>query len=532
MDPMIHDDLYDMYGNMESEFDLMADPILAQELEMFVSDIDIGKSSCIQGVSTLICKNIMSNFPKEIAYIFRCSIETAIFPDEWSKGYVTVIPKNGKLSDPSNWRPITQTSIFAKIFEKLVHRRVMFYFMENDILSHFQYGFCRGKSTQQSVFDFVKYVYSSLNNKKLFTAICLDVCKAFDCINHDILLLKLSKIGFSENTITWFKSYLNRTQVVTFKNCSSDELKIKTGIGQGTILGPLIFIFYINDIVQTKGNLRINMYADDCLLFKTGNNWNIMKEHVQSDLNNVQSWCVRNRLKLNVAKSKTLLIGSDNKLKTVDINAYLNLDGTPLNFVDKYKYLGITLDKHMTLTALLSTVKKNVSSHLFKLRKLRSFISTKCAILIYKQTIMPLLDYPGFLLNSCNISDRKDLQVLQNDALRTCYNVRRRDRLSLCKLHAEAKLLSLEQRRNIQLLSLMYLHKKNHDVQRAVRRATRGARRYKFSVERYNTVKYKNSPFYKGCELWDTLPKPIIDSETLVEFKKLLRREFVSYVEM
>ena len=124
--------------------------------------------------------------------------------------------------------------------------------------------------------------------------------------------------------------------------------------------------------------------------------------------------------------------------------------------------------------------------------------------------------YQPFMVVFQNLTDpRSDEQVLQSDALRTCYNVRRRDRLSICKLHAEAKLLSLEveQRRNIQLLSFMYLHTKNHDVQRVVRRATRGACRYKFSVEIYNTVKYKNSPFYKGCDLWNTT----IESETLFE---------------
>ena len=186
---------------------------------------------------------------------------------------------------------------------------------------------------------------------------------------------------------------------------------------------------------------------------------------MQPDLDNIQSWCMRNRLKLNVSKSKILLIGSDSKLKTVNYDAHLTLAGIPLAFVDKYRYLGVTLDKHMNLTALLSTVKKTVSNHLFELRKIRTFVSTKCSILIYKQTILPLLDYAGFLLKSCNISDRKDMQVLQNDALRTCCNVRRRDRLSIRKLHSDANLLSLEQRRNIQLLSLMYIHKRNHDVQ-------------------------------------------------------------------
>ena len=292
----------------------------------------------------------------------------------------------------------------------------------------------------------------------------------------------------------------------------SDELSIKTGIGQGTILGPLLFIFYINDIINVKGILKINMYADDCILFKSGNNWNNMSVTTQRDLDAIHHWCERNRLKVSTTKSKCLLFGLRGKLAKVDYQKMLNLSDSLLPFVNSYKYLGITLGSQMDLTDLLSGVKKRITHHLFKLRKLRKYINVQCSLLIYKQTILPLLDYAGFLLNSCNVSDRDDLQVLQNDCLRTCYNVHRRDHLSISVLHNDAKLLSLDQRRKIQLLSLMYKHKTSHDVQQLFLRATRGAERYKFAVERYNVVKYKNSPYYKGSELWNALPQDTIDS--------------------
>ena len=233
-------DLDNMYGVINTVFDLFDDVILAPELEIFVNDIDLSKSSGVSDINTSICKSIMTFFPEEISYIYRCSITNGVFPREWSKGCVTVIPKSGNLSDPSNWRPITQTSIFAKIFEKLMHRRVSAYFDELDMLSNYQYGFRRGRSTQQAVFDLTKFVYSSWNNKKITAAACLDVCKAFDCINHEVLLYKFAKIVFSELTIAWFRSYLTRSQTVKYGDQLSDEMLTQTGIGQGTILGPLI----------------------------------------------------------------------------------------------------------------------------------------------------------------------------------------------------------------------------------------------------------------------------------------------------
>ena len=165
--------------------------------------------------------------------------------------------------------------------------------------------------------------------------------------------------------------------------------------------------------MAATGNLKINMYADDCILFTSGNNCR-MSLNIQSHLDDIQQWRSNNRLKLSETKSKSILFASISKLNLVDYSKRLYIANTCLDFVNKYKYLGITLDKHMSLTDLVSDVKKKVIGHLFKLRKLRKFITQFCAISIYKQTILPLLDYAGFLLQSINVSDRSDLQVLQN----------------------------------------------------------------------------------------------------------------------
>ena len=423
---------------------------------------------------------------------------------------------------------ITQTSIFAKILEKIVHRRLFQFFNDNSIISSFQYGFCPGKSTQQAIFDLTKFIYSALNHKKIVGSICLDVAKAFDSINHDILLYKLSKIGFNENSIAWFKSYLNRTQVVRFDNNISSELPIVTGIGQGTILGPLIFIFYINDIISSITSLKINMYADDCILFISGNDWNRMLQKIQPEINSVQKWCVSNRLKINESKSKVLLFASRQKLGTIDYSTQLVLGNSRLKYCDKYKYLGVTLDSEMTLTSLLADTKKIVSNRLFNLRKLRHYITEKAAVSIYKQTILPVFDYPGFIIISCNKSDRHE-QILQNDALRTCFNVKRRDKLSIATMHKRANLLSLEQRRTFQLLHLMFIHKENVDNLRIPERNTCAAQRDQFYVERYNTIQFKNSPFFKGSELWKLLPNDIVLIDSIFQFKQALKRRYTTF---
>ena len=152
-----------------------------------VKNIDTGKSSCVDNVSTRFCKEAMLSIPDVVCRLCCKSLETGIIPTSWTKGVITVIPKDGDLSDPGNWRPITQTSVFAKLIEKLVHTRLLKYFMNNSIISDFQFGFLPGRSTQLAIFERLKQIYSAMNNKKLFGSICLDISKA---------LISLRLVGF------------------------------------------------------------------------------------------------------------------------------------------------------------------------------------------------------------------------------------------------------------------------------------------------------------------------------------------------
>ena len=172
-----------------------------------------------------------------------------------------------------------------------------------------------------------------------------------------------------------------------------------------------------------------------------------------------------------------------------------------------------------------------VTSKVKTLYRIRRYITTKCAISIYKQTILPLFDYAGFLLISCNKKDRGDLQIIQNNCLRMCYNVRLLDRLGLIELHREANLVSLEQRRHIQLLCLMYIYKKFVNVERVFARNTRQGCRYNFRLDNHQSTKYKNSPYFKGTVLWDRLPDTTIGLGSLLEFKREIRKCFCPFNE-
>ena len=196
-----------------------------------------------------------------------------------------------------------------------------------------------------------------------------------------------------------------------------------------------------------------------------------------------------------------------------------------IQYVKQFTYLGIIIDNTMSLRPLLSDIKKKVNNKIFLLRKLRRYIDTKSALLIYKQTILPFFDYSGFMCISLNIADKKDLQIMQNDVLRYCYNVRLSDRVTITDLHTRAKLSSLEQRRIRQLLGLQFLLFKKDTDRHVIRPNTRSQQKYVFKVDAKIGKKYERSPYYVGTCLWNKLSK---DYNPLKMFSCLKRRYHVS----
>ena len=198
-----------------------------------------------------------------------------------------------------------------------------------------------------------------------------------------------------------------------------------------------------------------------------------------------------------------MIISNKSKNRLIDRRNSLKVDGQVLEFVDSYTYLGYCLDSEMSLKPLLSHIKKVTTSKIKTLYKICRYIDNFSAI--YKQMILPLFDYSGYLLLSCYKMDREDLQIIQNNALRLCLGIRLNDRISLVEIHSRANLLSLEQHRCIQLLSLLFMHGQTSvDAYEVPVRNKRAANIRKFRTEIYKYSKYKNSPYYKAAKLWDT----------------------------
>ena len=311
--------------------------------------------------------------------IFANSMFSGIFPAEWATSTVKLLPKAGDLSNPGNWRPISMTNVFAKILEKLVHRQVLNYFQENDIINENQFGFLPGKSTHEAIFKIVHQIYSAINSKKLMGMLFLDVAKAFNCIDHEILYTKMKNVGFSTSVVNWFRSYLTRSQRVRLDYTMSNTVPVANGIAQGTVLGPILFIFYINDIFKCTSFVKMSLFADDCVIYLSGNNWASVHQKIQQDFEAITEWTFRNSLRLNVGKTKAMVFSTRNRLSYLDRDIKFNMTGFDIEFVRSYSYLEIILDDTMSLIPLTKDVKKRISNRLFMLRKIRKYLTFDAA---------------------------------------------------------------------------------------------------------------------------------------------------------
>ena len=333
----------------------------------------------------------------------------------------------------------------------------------------------------------------------------------------------------SIRVINWFKSYLTRSQMTKYGDVYSSVQQIPAGIAQGTVLGPLIFIFYINDCEYVLENVKISMFADDCVLHCMGNNWERVHEVLQNDLTNFVNWSDSNRLRLNESKTQSMIVCTRNKFSKLQSPKPFCIKGKDIKFVNKYNFLGVVLDTEMNLQPLCKVIEKRVIDKIFMLKKLRKCLTYKAAIQIYKQTILPILDYSGILLISCNKSKKHDFQVMQNDILRFCENKKLEDRISIDNLHKNANLLSLEQRRVKQNLILMYKLSKYAENRAPVNRITRRQMKFVFRTDTRIGTKYATSPYYKGTLLWDKLSKEVQDSESVFLFKKSIEKQYPTF---
>ena len=424
------------------------------DVRRVTKSINISKSSGLDNLSSFVIKKAFEVLAPEVTFMYNLSIQGAQFPDSWKNALVIPIPKQGNLTKVQNYRPISLLPLPGKILEKLIHQQLSDYLEGNMLLAGEQHGFRANHSTTHSIEQVTSFISRKMDARLPTASVFIDFRKAFDCVQHPVLLGKLRKLGFSGLVVDWVDSYLtDRKQRVYANDSYSDYLNVTQGVPQGSVLGPLFYIVYANDIAQIVNNCKLALYADDTVLYTSHGDFGVSIRNLQEDIDSLADWCIANGIKANTEKTKVMVFGSKCCLAKLPLFE-IKFGDVTLQTVSSYKYLGLTLDAQLNYNLHVNRVIRSVSDKLKQFQRLRSFLNTRAALLVYKGMILPILEYGDIFFSAASAENRRKLQVLQNRGLRCTLNKGCYD--STAELHSDARLLKLSHRREQHTLNFIY----------------------------------------------------------------------------
>ncbi len=468
-----------------------------------------------------------------ITRIINLSIVTGICPDAWKIAKVTPIFKDGDRSDPGNYRPISVLPTVSKVMERIIHSQLADYLDKYSVLSNNQHGFRKHHSTETCCLAMLDKMYKAMDEGKVGGVVFLDLKKAFDTVNHPILLRKLSAIGVSDESNVWFKSYLeNRSQKTKIGNCLSDSNTITHGVPQGSILGPLLFLIYINDLCDVVELCGTSMYADDTAVFYLGSDVEEVRLCMQHDMQAISYWMYQNRLSLNVKKTKLMMIGSRQRLRNVP-TFNLSLNGQRIDTVTRFKYLGLVLDPHLCFNMHIDSVVEKSTTKLGILYKTRWLFDLSTARMLYSALILPHFDLGNTVYCVATQHNLARLQIIQNAAARLILLADAR--CPIFELHERLKWDTLSTRATKALVRITYccLHTCQpgylFDCLKPVEHRglrTRATESNSLNVPRVQTALGANAFEYRASAQWNQTKISIKAAVNLNQLKRLFKTDW------
>jgi hypothetical protein len=392
----------------------------------------------LDGLSLKFIKFIAHDICGPLAHIFNLSLTQGIFPEKLKTSRIVPIFKSGEKNLCDNYRPISLVSSLSKILEKIVATKLTNYLQINNLLYEHQYGFQKNKSTEHNLLHVINYIGNALNKGNYCIGVFIDLRKAFDVCSHSILLLKLEKLGIKDIALEWFRSYLSgRKQKVEINGCFSECRNLDISVLQGTILGPILFLCYINDIF-TASELATFLFADDTQCLAENKNLMDLIDFVNNELQKLANWFRANKMAVNVSKTNYIIFHTKGKSvnygdrhiifnnniigQPVDPNLIHNVERIYTNHPDPnkrtYKSLGVYLDEYLSFNKHVSHICAKISRSIFCIKRAANFLSLKSLKSLYYAMIHPHLLYCINIFSCTSQSNLNKILLVQKKAIR------------------------------------------------------------------------------------------------------------------
>ena len=395
--------------------ELYLDPVTEDEVDKIISNFSESAAGWDELKPTVV-KSVRHCIASPLSHICNLSFVTGIFPDELKIANVVPIFKSGDEMVFSNYRPVSVLPVFSKVIERLMYNRLLKYINDTNLLYRYQFGFQKGKSTHMALIVLIDKISEALEKGDCVVGIFLDFSKAFDTVDHTILLQKLNFYGLKGTILSWFENYLsNRKQYVTYNSIKSTTEKINCGVPQGSILGPLLFLIYINDLSAVSKACMSILFADDTNMFFTGRDLQTMTKVINEELINVQEWLHCNKLSFNVLKTHYIIFTSRNKcVNDVDIR----IQNVPIERVYATKFLGVQIDAQLTWKNHIEYTCKKLCKCVGILAKARKKLHKSSLLTLYYSFAFPYFIYCNHVWGNTYQTNLRSLVLVQKKLVR------------------------------------------------------------------------------------------------------------------
>ena len=366
-------------------------PVTIRECVELIKSLRITKYD-VNSITVSLLKEMSDILAPPLTALINRSFELGVFPESLKSATVVPVFKKGDPELVKNYRPISILPLFSKVFERAMCVRLLNFCSEFSIFSEKQFGFRRGLSSQDALLDFINYIYEGLDKRQHVVSVLIDLSKAFDTVDHAILIEKLNAYGIRGLSQKWIANYLsNRTQRVRVNNSFSPKRGVSLGVPQGSLLGPILFLLYVNDITNVSSSVSFVLYADDTTVSFRHEDPGTLISTLNDELDKIYKWSICNRLSINADKTKSILFTNRNRNFFNDRKLVLN--GLDIEYEDSCELLGLIIDSRLTFGEHTSHVCNKVSKTVGNFYKLRACVSTDEMIMLYHGMFYPYIIY-------------------------------------------------------------------------------------------------------------------------------------------